>query len=158
MKLKLTNINLVGQKVIGEIVSLISMNKNLVYLNLSWGALRPKELSILSKELAAKGKQLRNLDLSYNMLNFEPRNQQEFKDSTQFIKNISKVFLNSVFFNHLNFSGMNIDKSHMSRLCNNLVNVQFLMAIHLNDNGITFDEDLLEECLDIFGIRDGDLN
>ena len=37
-------------------------------------------------------------------------------------------------------------------LCNHIQNAKFLLAVHLNDNGITKDPDLFYELLDIFGL------
>jgi hypothetical protein len=42
-------------------------------------------------------------------------------------------------------------------LCNEIQNAKFLLAVHLNDNGITKDIDLFYELLDIFGLDSRDV-
>jgi len=44
---------------------------SLISFDISWGQLLPKELSTISAGLARSAKSLRNLNLSYNRLNFE---------------------------------------------------------------------------------------
>jgi hypothetical protein len=59
--------------------------------------------------------------------------------------------------NHINFSGMEINKSNLMFLCTEIQNAKFLLAVHLNDNGITKDVDLFYELLDIFGLDTRDV-
>ena len=42
-------------------------------------------------------------------------------------------------------------------LCTEVQNAKFLLAVHLNDNGITKDIDLFYELLDIFGLDTRDV-
>ena len=42
-------------------------------------------------------------------------------------------------------------------LCSEIQNAKFLLAVHLNDNGITKDIDLFYELLDIFGLDTRDV-
>jgi len=52
---------------------------------------------------------------------------------------------------------MNISKEELPDLCKEMSQVQLLMSIHLNDNEITRNSELMEELLDIFGIQRDDL-
>ena len=45
--------------------------RNLILLDVSWGQLMPKELAILSTVLTQNAKSMRNINLSYNRLNFD---------------------------------------------------------------------------------------
>ena len=84
--------------------------KNLILLDISWCQLCPKELASLSMTLTKNGKQMRNLNLSYNRLNFDTskaENEQANQDSYKFMDNIKIFFIEAVFVNHVNFSGMN---------------------------------------------------
>lgn len=100
---------------------------------------------------------LRDLNLSYNMLNFRKNCVAEFQASENFIKNIGMLLKKSMILNHVNFSGMEINKQNLMSLCNEMQNAKFLLAAHLNDNGITKDVDLLYELLDIFGLDTRDV-
>ena len=95
---------------------------------------------------------LRDLNLSYNMLNFKKHCVVEFQASENFIKNVGMLLKKSMILNHVNFSGMEINKQNLMSLCKEMQNAKFLLAAHLNDNGITKDVDLMYELLDIFGL------
>ena len=87
--------------------------KDLILLDISWCQLCPKELASISLTLAKNGKQMRNLNLSYNRLNFDTskaENEQANKYSHKFMENIKIFFSEAVFVNHVNFSGMNWEK------------------------------------------------
>ena len=52
---------------------------------------------------------------------------------------------------------MNINKANLMIFCNLCQEAKFLLSIHLNDNGITMDNDLMYELLDIFGLEPKDI-
>ena len=71
-------------------------------------------------------------------------------DSESFLENMGKFFTAATFINHINFSGMNFKKQQVFKLLDLLKNCSFLMAIHLNDNGITLDKNYFYDALDEF--------
>ena len=54
--------------------------------------------------------------------------------------------------NHLNFSGMMIDETHMFDLAHACRKSLLLMSIHLNDNGIAKRMDYFTKMLEIFDL------
>ena len=52
---------------------------------------------------------------------------------------------------------MDINKVNLMNLCDEIQNARFLLSIHLNDNGISKDIDLMHELLDIFGLDKRDI-
>ena len=46
------------------------------------------------------------------------------------------LFDNSTFINHVNFSGMNLGQDQVFQICDLLRNCQFLLGVHMSDNGI----------------------
>ena len=95
----------------------------------------PKQLRALSRAISLNGSNIRNLNLSYNILNFNPKSP-DFEHSNQFMKNITQFFKTAEFVNHVNFSGMNFKKQQILDLLDQLRNLMFLSSIHLSDNGI----------------------
>jgi hypothetical protein len=79
------------------------------------------------------------LNLSYNVLNFENQDSSEYKSSQNFVKNIGFLFEKSIILNHVNISGMKIERNHLIELCKKIIISRLIMSVHLNDNGITFD-------------------
>ena len=59
--------------------------------------------------------------------------------------------------NHLDLSGLNFTNDQLIALSSNLCVCQNLMGVHLNDIGITNDENLFMELIDIFGLGEVDL-
>ena len=70
MKLKVSNMNLRDDRIVKNICETLNYNKNIILLDVSWGKMLPKHLADLAEALAMKAKSLRNLNLSYNSLNF----------------------------------------------------------------------------------------
>jgi len=73
MKLKVSNMNLRGDRIVRNVCETLNYNKNMILLDVSWGKMLPKHLADLAEALAMKSKSLRNLNLSYNSLNFGNR-------------------------------------------------------------------------------------
>lgn len=65
-------------------------------------------------------------------------------------------FSESDMLNHVNFSGMNFNKSNLLRVCEVLSCCPNLMAIHLNDNHISYKSNMefFTEVISIFDIHD----
>ena len=115
LKLKLSDIQLhtSSQDTVYNICNLLMINKNLIFLDLSWSKLVPKDLSAISFMLAQNCKAIRNLNLSYNRLTFtsEEKNSENAEVNIQysqdFMDNIHNFLCEAMFINHINFSGMN---------------------------------------------------
>ena len=52
---------------------------------------------------------------------------------------------------------MNIDKANLINISEFCQQAQFLLSVHLNDNGITMDTDFMHEILDIYGLEPKDI-
>ena len=77
----------------------------MILLDLSWACLTPVDLALISKTLSMEAWSLRNLNLSYNKLDFDSSREAR-KNSELFISNMEKFFWEALFINHINFSGM----------------------------------------------------
>jgi len=115
-----------------------------------------KQLNDLTAQVAEKGKNIRNLNLSYNILEFN-EDSVNYEDSIGFMENIRNVFKNCKYLSHVNFSGMNYDKKHLLELIRGMNQCNYLVAIHLSSNEITQGRDFYYEVLDHFGISDNDV-
>ena len=87
-----------------SITEVIMLSKNLIFLDLSWSRLFPKDLASLSVVLSNGAWSLRNLNLSYNKLEFN-LNPMDRMYSQLFMDNMEKFFWEALFINHVNFSG-----------------------------------------------------
>ena len=54
--------------------------------------------------------------------------------------------------NHLDICGMNFGKEELKALCGTLSSSDTLIAVHLSDNGLRSDPEMMLEVLDMFGI------
>ena len=63
--------NLRNNQLVILVSETLGIAKNLILLDISWCQLFPKELAAISMMLAKNGKQMRNINLSYNKLNFD---------------------------------------------------------------------------------------
>ena len=70
------------------------------------------------------------------------------------MENLAEFVKTAKFLNHVNFSGMNFGKDQIRELLEILRDCEFLLAIHLSDNGITEDDDLFYDCLEEFQITE----
>lgn len=79
MKLKISNINLYSStsKLVESINNVIRNEKNLIFLDLSWAKLLPKDLADISCMLQYNFEALRNINFSYNKLNFNPNDPKD---------------------------------------------------------------------------------
>ena len=80
MKLKITNINLNIQNhvLVENLFDTMQASKNMIFLDLSWANLNPKDMAELALNLSDHGKSMRNLNLSYNQLDFNTSNNEIF--------------------------------------------------------------------------------
>lgn len=157
MKLSITNIDIASKTLCQKLVDVLSYKPCLQYLDISSCFLRPFHLNLISKYFVNMIKQLRDVNLSYNNLDFRDETSQEYKDSDEFLQNLEILFKHGVILNHFNASGMNFTHDKIKYLCGSIIENKMLMSLHLNDNGITSDSNVMLEILDIFGIQQSDL-
>ena len=88
----------------------------MILLDISWGKLLPRDLVTISIALGTASS-MRNLNLSYNRLNFdEVADPVQASDSMVFMNNIKIFFENAMFVNHINFSGMDFLPKQLTQL------------------------------------------
>ena len=134
MKLKMSNMNLRNSNFINNLCSIFDKNK-LIYLDISWASLKSKELNTIVWNLKNYGNNMRNLNLSYNDLDFT-EGSTNYNDSISYMVNIEKFLQRANFINHINLSGMNYGPTQILELLKMLNNCQYLLGIHLSDNNI----------------------
>ena len=105
IKLKMSNMFLRDEQLIKNLCYVIQSNKNLIALDISWAQLRSKQLNQIVFTLSRFGKSMRNLNLSYNYLDFNEKSP-EYNDSISFMNNFKAFLQYAIFINHINFSGM----------------------------------------------------
>ena len=146
----------------------------LSHLDLSWTKLSPEELvklsEVLKNEDAYPLRNIRNLNISYNSLYFDETNQKTLP-SEEFIENMIEYVNNSKVINHLDISGMNLGRNYnpdkylyqsdvgkhnsnapILTLALAISQNEFMLGIHMSDNGLRKDEEVLMELLDMFGL------
>jgi hypothetical protein len=52
---------------------------------------------------------------------------------------------------------MKIERNNLMELCKKIIISRLIMSVHLNDNGISFDQEYMLEVLDIFGMSKQDI-
>lgn len=97
-------------------------------------------------------RQLRDINISYNQLDFSEKGTKEYEDSEQVLTHLDSLFKYGAILNHFNASGMNLTKEKVKQLCESILQNGMLMSLHLNDNLITMDFNFMLEILDMFGI------
>lgn len=126
-------------------------------MDLSDTYLRPRHLSQVTMELADMYTQLRDVNLSYNVLEFRRKGSVEYEQSAATIDHLQTLMKRAKILNHVNFSGMNIAPEYLLPLCQEMSKCSLLMGIHLNDNGVTSDIKFLLEVLDVFKLKAKDI-
>lgn len=106
----------------------------------------------VTQELADLYRQLRDVTLSYNKLNFKQEGSEEYKCSEKTVINMKLLLQRAKILNHVSFSGMNLPKSQMLTLSEACANCPLLMGVHLNDNGINSTLEYALEVLSMFKI------
>jgi Ran GTPase-activating protein (RanGAP) involved in mRNA processing and transport len=102
-------------------------------------------LAKLAEEFKSNPYHIRSLNLSYNQL----RNDEA---SDSFIELMSEYLKVTDILNHLDLSGMNFNGDQMREITEYICNSPNLLGVHLNDNGIARDKELMLEILDKFGL------
>ena len=152
MKLALTNVNLNDDRTVGNLVDTLETKKYLQFLDLSWGGMTPRHLARVTDQMAEMFKQLREINLSYNKLNFYNKISENYEYSVRTVENLKTLLKKAKILNHVNFSGMDIDPNYLTSLCRTMSDCPLLMGIHLNDNGINSQLNYFVEVLDIFNM------
>ena len=165
MKLKVTNLQIQMQKfdLIENMSKTIKVAKNMIMLDLSWSQLQPQDLYEISVALTTDTYALRNLNLSYNKLQFQNDenklvvNQKDVKYSEAFMENMITFMYEALFINHINFSGMNFDFDKIMHLLKIIKKCNFIIAIHLNNNGLALNTNYFKQIMKLFNIKEADL-
>ncbi len=157
MKLKLSNNNLSTDPVVTQQLGFsIETTRALQLLDLQWAKLTPKNLETLGESLLYRLKSLRMLNLSYNKLVFE-EGHPDYGPSVGFLELLKQFLETSLVINHVKLSGMNYGKGQLIDFCRALYSCPLMLSVHLNDNEITRDSELMNELLDIFGLGEEEL-
>jgi hypothetical protein len=85
--------------------------RELQYLDFNNSNLNPELLQILSNEMENQCMQYRDINLSYNELDFRDEQSQQFKISYVVLQNLRHILEHNVILNHLNLSGMKFRKN-----------------------------------------------
>lgn len=107
---------------------------------------------------------LRDLNISYNLVNGKNGSQEFVQTLKEFLKDAECT--NSL--THVNFSGLKLSQADILSICeimsggskNQNASVKSsclsLMSIHLSDMGLEFEEEIQKDILDTFGLEDQD--
>lgn len=106
-KLKLSNINLSDNIIVHLICEMIQTKSFLSHLDLSWAKLGARHLDKIAFELRERHHIVRNLNLSYNSLTFEP-NHADYQASEDFIDHIREYMDYSEALIHVDLSGLSL--------------------------------------------------
>ena len=90
MKLKMSNINLHDHnlRLVESLCNAIATSKNMIFLDLSWSNLAPRDLAEIASCLSDNAFAIRNRNLSYNKLNFDEANERDLGHSEVFLDSI----------------------------------------------------------------------
>lgn len=156
MKLKLANFNLNDDLIVDNLCEMISLSRILQLFDVSWASLTVYHLARITESLIERSKSIRHINFSYNQLQFEKVGAEQ-AESHKVLENLYSLFEKAYVLCHVKLSGMRFGKKPLLELCHNASKVRLLMSIHLNDNEINSDHELMQEVLDIFGLREEDL-
>jgi hypothetical protein len=93
--------NLSDDKIVDNIINIIQTNKqHLTYLDLSWSSLTPIQLAKISDEFKHNPYIVKNLNLSYNVLNFDSE-KPFYAESMLFVSNMVEYIKLTGVLNHL---------------------------------------------------------
>lgn len=77
----------------------------------------------------------------------------ELQASLEFVDNICEYMKKNDILNHVDLSGMNFNNDQVLQVADTALTFsESLLAIHLSDNGIRFDQELRDEILDMMGL------
>jgi hypothetical protein len=112
MKLRISGVYLNYQPVVRGICELLKNNTSLQSIDFSWGSLSPRALCQISECFKYRKSTLRNIDLSYNRLNFHVESS-EYQDSINFVNNFCKFLDDAVVMTHFKLSGMELGREEL---------------------------------------------
>lgn len=150
MKLKLSEMYLGFDSFVPSMVAVIQAKSTLQHVDLSSAQLKPSQLELLSHELKQSCRQLKNINLSYNFLDYTTEQQAEHSD--KFVENICEMISQAEILNHINLSGMRIPKEKLVEICDQIKRSDRISAIHLSNCGISSDDAFMLEILQKFGL------
>ena len=110
MKLALTDFNLCNDKIVDTLVDFVHERKHIQFFDITNARLKPRHIYEITLELADKYTQLRDINLSYNQLDFRKEGSDDYEYSASAITNLKTLLDRAKILNHVNFSGMNISK------------------------------------------------
>lgn len=105
---------------------------------------------------------IRNLNFSYNCLIQPPKDEGVYYDendvnyeaSEEFVENLCEFIQKNEVLHHLDISGMNFADEQIIQISQNASQSESLVALHMSDDGIRTEKELLGEVLDIFGLSE----
>ena len=80
------------------------------------------------------------------------KSRKDFEASEDFCDMIADYLSSSYYLNHVDLSGMNFSRDQLIQVATAAAQSEGLCGVHLSDNGLRKDEDLLGETLDAFGL------
>ena len=85
---------------------MVSQLHNFNTLDLSWCRLGPLHLHQIAKTLKKNPNQIKNLNLGYNNLCFDPNFEEKMNSSEEFIDELCHFLAKSTSLNHIDLSGL----------------------------------------------------
>ena len=110
MRLMITNMDIGSSKIVKCFINVIMENKYLQQLDITATNMKPRHLLEISNEIKNHKSQFRELNFSFNKLDFSTPFSNQYEDSIEFLENIIEILEGSRILNHLNLSGMDIEK------------------------------------------------
>lgn len=154
-KLTLAKMNL--SSTVHHVIELVGCKDHLQYLNLTQTKLRPSDLARMSEAILQIILSIRDVDMSYNYLNFQFPGTKDFVHSEKFVENIVALLHTSRLLNHINLSGMEFSHEAVLEVSRAAIRSRLLMSVHLSDNGITTDPERLKQTLNVYGLTEADV-
>ena len=119
--------------------------------------LKPVHLARLAESFLEMIVIIREIDISYNLLNFSHPGSKEHTHSEAFVVKLVELMENSRLLNHMNLSGMHLSHDAVVSFSKAIIKSRLMMAIHLSDNGITENYNRLLSVLKIYGLTEADI-
>jgi hypothetical protein len=145
MRIKVSNINLNDDFVVDNICNTIAAKykKFVHYIELSACSFSCHQMSRILEEIRYCHYNIRNLNLSYNplCLSETQKETEAYKYSKQFVNDLCEYIDAQDILNHLDISGLGLERVDISRICDKIALSNFICSVHLNDNGIKFTDD-----------------
>lgn len=94
MKLSICNMNINNRGLCEDLVSMLQMKPYLQYIDISSCYLNPANLKLICGQITEMAKQLRDVNVSYNQLDFSDEGSQDYKDSEGVLQHFETLFAN----------------------------------------------------------------